>query len=223
MRFFDRVDAGRRLAAALSMFRDDAVVVLGLARGGVPVAAQVAAGLDAPLDVVVVRKLGVPYQRELAMGAVAEGGVRVIEEDVIRNAGVTATELAAVEAREQEEVHRRTRSYRDGHPPLPLTGRTAIVVDDGVATGATARAACRLARARGARQVVLAVPVAPPGWQARIGGDADVCVALSTPEPFFAVGQFYDEFDQVGEDEVGSYLRGRPTEAPALDGRTPSA
>src|SRR3954452_23722619 len=136
------------------------------------------------------------------MGAVAEDGIRVVDEDVVRRAGVTAMELAAVEQHQQEEVLRRTVRYRDNRPPVPLVGRTAIVVDDGIATGSTARAACRLARARGAHQVVLAGPVASPGWESRIGSDADTCVALSTPDPFLAVGQFYDDFDQVSEHEV---------------------
>lgn len=211
MRFRNRVEAGRQLAAALSTYRSAPVVVLGLARGGVPVAAQVAAELNAPLDVVVVRKLGVPYQPELAMGAVAEDGIRVIDEDVIRRAGVTAMDLAAVEEHQQDEVVRRTARFRDGRAPVPLDGRTAIVVDDGVATGSTARVACRLARARGASRVVLAVPVAPPGWPRRIGRDADVCVALSTPEHFYAVGQFYDDFAQVSDEEVIASL-GRPAD-----------
>jgi predicted phosphoribosyltransferase len=218
VKFRDRVDAGRRLGTALKIVRGEAVVVLGLARGGVPVAAQVAAALDAPLDVVVVRKLGVPYQPELAMGAVAEDGIRVIDAEAIRRAGVTATELAAVETREQDEVRQRVARYRQGRPPASLGGQTAIVVDDGIATGSTARAACRLARARGAARVVLAVPVAPPGWRKRIGGDADTCLALSTPDPFYAVGEFYDDFDQVGEDEVIAWL-GDCSEAPRAAGR----
>ena len=214
MIFHDRLDAGRRLAAALSLFRDEPVVVLGLARGGVPVAAQVAAELDAPLDVAVVRKLGVPHQPELAMGAVAEGGIRVVDDDVVNRCGVTAAELAEVEARAQQEVRQRTDRYRGSRPPAPLEGRTVIVVDDGIATGSTARAACRLARARGAHSVVLAVPVAPPGWEARMRADADRCVALSTPDGFVAVGQFYEDFDQVGEDEMVACLGARRAATP---------
>jgi putative phosphoribosyl transferase len=220
--FRDRVDAGRRLATALSGMRDDDVVVLGLVRGGVVVAALVAGQLEAPLDVVVVRKLGVPFQPELAMGAVAEDGVRIVDDDVIRRAGVTSAELAAIEEQQRSEVVRRVARYRHGRPHVPLVGRTALVVDDGIATGSTARVACRVARAWGARRVVLAVPVAPPGWEDGFSGDADECVALSTPASFRAVGQFYDEFDQVGDEEVIRCLEGQPPGRPA-DGRRTQA
>ena len=173
MVFADRDDAGRRLAARLGHLRGEPVVVLGLPRGGVPVAFQVARALGAPLDVIVVRKLGVPQQPELAMGAVGEGGVRVINRQIVRTAGVPEKDLAAVVAREQAAVEARAVRYRARWPRQPLDGRTAVVVDDGIATGATARAACQVARAHGAARVVLAVPVAPRGWQAGIGGDAD--------------------------------------------------
>ena len=173
MVFADRADAGRRLAARLQDLRDKRVVVLGLPRGGVPVAFEVARALGAPLDVIVVRKLGVPFQPELAMGAIGEDGVRVINREVVRAAAVSAGELAAVEARERAELERRARRFRGGRPRQPLDGRVAVVVDDGIATGSTARAACQVARVQGAARVVLAVPVAPPGWQARIGTVAD--------------------------------------------------
>ncbi len=206
MMFVDRVDAGRRLAARLEHLRGAPVVVLGLPRGGVPVAGEVAAALGAPLDVIVVRKLGVPFQPELAMGAIGEGGVRVLNAQIVRMAGVSEGELATVEARERAELDRRARRFRGDRPPVQLAGRTAVVVDDGIATGSTARAACQVARAQGAAKVVLAVPVAPPGWQARIGPDADELICLATPAMFFAIGQFYDDFSQTTDEEVSACL-----------------
>ncbi len=202
MVFIDRDDAGRRLAALLGHLRGEPVVVLGLPRGGVPVAFQVARALGAPLDVIVVRKLGVPYQPELGMGAVGEDGVRVINPGVVHSCGVSDSELAAVEAWERAAVDARAARYRARRPRQPLGGRVAVVVDDGIATGSTARVACQVARALGAARVVLAVPVAPPGWQARIGGDADEMVCVDTPRGFFAIGQFYARFTQVSDEEV---------------------
>ncbi len=202
MVFADRDDAGRRLAARLGHLRGEPVVVLGLPRGGVPVAFQVARALGAPLDVIVVRKLGVPFQPELGMGAVGEDGVRVINPEIVDLAGVSENVLAAVQVREQAEVDTRAGWYRLARPREPLDGRMAVVVDDGIATGSTARAACQIARALGAARVVLAVPVAPPGWQARIGADADELVCVSTPRGFRAIGQFYARFPQVSDDEV---------------------
>jgi putative phosphoribosyl transferase len=207
MVFADRADAGRRLAARVGHLRGEPVVVLGLPRGGVPVAFQVAQALGAPLDVIVVRKLGVPFQPELAMGAVGEGEVRVINRQVVREARVSEDELADVQAREQAAVEARAARYRASWPRQPLDGQVAVVVDDGIATGATARAACQVARAHGAARVVLAVPVAPPGWQAGIGEDADELVCVSTPRGFFAIGQFYASFPQVSDDEVLGCLR----------------
>ena len=185
MVFADRDDAGRRLAARLGHLTGEPVVVLGLPRGGVPVAFQVARALGAPLDVIVVRKLGVPFQPELGMGAVGEDGVRVLSPEVIRQAQVPGNEVAAVQAREQAAVRARAARYRSRRARQPLDGRVAVVVDDGIATGSTARAACQIARAQGAARVVLAVPVAPPGWQARIGADADELVCVSTPAGLF--------------------------------------
>jgi putative phosphoribosyl transferase len=202
MFFADRLDAGRRLAARLKHFRDESVVVLGLPRGGVPVAAEVARALDAPLDVIVVRKLGVPFQPELGMGAIGEDGVRIINDEIVTMAGVSQSDLAAVEARERAELERRARRFRNDRPRTDLHGRTVVIVDDGVATGSTARAACQVAHAQGAMRVVLAVPVAPRDWQGRIGRDADECIALDTPEPFWAIGQFYSDFSQTSDDEV---------------------
>lgn len=207
MLFADRGDAGRRLAPKLAHLRGEALVVLGLPRGGVPVALEVARALGAPLDVIVVRKLGVPFQPELGMGAIGEGGVRVLNGEVVQAAGVSAEEIAAVEARERAELERRVRRLRGGRPRQPLAGRVAVVVDDGIATGSTARAACQVARAQGAARIVLAVPVAPPGWEERIGADADELVCVATPGMFFAIGQFYDDFLQTTDEEVISCLQ----------------
>ncbi|MEU9388190.1 phosphoribosyltransferase, partial [Streptomyces sp. NPDC048279] len=206
MFFHDRRDAGRRLAPLLTQFKGPDVMVLGLPRGGVPVAAEVAKTLGAPLDVCLVRKLGVPSQPELGMGAIGEGGARVINDEVVRAARVTPYELAVVEARERELLESRARRYRGRREPAALTGRTVLVVDDGVATGSTARAACQTARARGAERVVLAVPVAPDDWTARLGADADELVCPHTPLNFYAIGQFYDDFSQTGDDEVVACL-----------------
>ncbi|MET8944022.1 phosphoribosyltransferase family protein [Streptomyces sp. NPDC004542] len=206
MFFTDRLDAGQRLASRLAYLKDRNVVVLGLPRGGVPVAAQVARELNAPLDVCLVRKLGVPYQPELGMGAIGEDGVRVINDEVLRGARVTREELAEVEDREREVLERRALRYRGERGPVGLAGRTAVVVDDGVATGSTARAACRICRARGAARIVLAVPVAPRDWTERLGGEADELICLETPRHFYAIGQFYEDFSQLGDDEVVTLL-----------------
>jgi putative phosphoribosyl transferase len=202
MTFRNRTEAGRRLAERLSYLRGEAVVVLGLPRGGVPVAFEVARSLSAPLDVIVVRKLGVPWQPELAMGAIGEEGVRVTNDDVVRATGVSDRELAAVEARERAELERRARRFRRDRPRQSLEGRTVVIVDDGIATGSTARAACQVARAHGAARVLLAVPVAPPDWRSRCAGDADELVALETPAAFYAVGQAYEDFSQTTDDDV---------------------
>ena len=206
MLFIDRTDSGRRLADRLTHLTGPGVVVVGLPRGGVPVAYEVAVALNAPLDVIVVRKLGVPFQPELGMGAVGEGGVRVINDDVVRMAGVSPEELAAAEARERVEVDRRARRFRGDRPPVTLAGRTVVIVDDGIATGSTARAACQVARAAGAARVVLAVPVAPPGWERSFAGEADELITLETPGDFFAIGQYYRDFSQTPDDEVTGYL-----------------
>jgi putative phosphoribosyl transferase len=211
----DRTEAGRRLAAKLEHLRGEPVVILGLPRGGVPVAAEVAAALDAPLDVVVVRKLGVPFQPELGFGAIGEDGARILNDEVVRNAHLSEEEISAVECRERSELERRAKRFRAGRPPVPLEGRIAVIVDDGIATGSTARAACRVARARKAASVVLAVPVAPPGWEKRIGHDADAFACVETPGLFFAVGQFYENFSQTTEDEVVACLERAVTHAPA--------
>ena len=206
MRFADRAEAGSELAAHLRHLRDQQPIVLGLPRGGVPVAYQIAAALDAPLDVIVVRKLGVPFQPELGMGAVGEADAVVINDEVVRAARVTAGELAEIERRERAEVQRRAERFRGGRPHVPLTGRTVIVVDDGIATGSTARAACQVARAQGAAKVVLAVPVGPEGVERRLLPDADTVVCLSSPAKFHAVGQCYSDFAQTNDEQVAELL-----------------
>lgn len=213
--FADRADAGRRLAAPLDHLAGSDVVVLELPRGGVPVAAEVARRLGAPLDVVVVRRLRVPFRPELGMGVVGEGGVRLVDRRIVRAAQVTDDQLADVEARGREDVDRRARRYRGEAPPVAVDGRTVVVVDDGIATGSTARAACRVARARGAARVVLSTPVAPRGWTERVGTDADECVCVEMPDPFFAICQFYSDFSRVSDGEVTAWLERARLGAPA--------
>ncbi len=206
MQFADRREAGRLLAARLQTYVDQQVVVLGLPRGGVTVAAEVARELAAPLDVIVVRKLGVPWQPELAMGAVGEDGVRVLNQDVIQQVGVSDDDLAAVEAKESASVAARARRLRGARRRVPLDGRIAVIVDDGIATGATARAACEVARLHGAVRVVLAVPVAPIRWVEQMRDAADEYVAVQTPDPFNSVGQWFRDFSPVSDDEVAAIL-----------------
>jgi putative phosphoribosyl transferase len=210
--FRDRIEAGQRLAEHLLHLKDQDVVVLGLPRGGVPVAREVAVVLDAALDVIVVRKLGVPYQPELAMGAIGEEGVRVIDSDLVAMAGVSDEELAAVESRERAELERRARLFRGGRPRATLEGRVAVIVDDGIATGSTARAAAQVARRLGAARVVVATPVAPREVKARLERDADEVIVVETPYPFYAIGQFYLNFSQTADAEVIAALdRAMPT------------
>lgn len=220
--FENRAEAGRRLAAQLRHLRGEDPVVSGLPRGGVPVAYEVAEALRVPLDVIVVRKLGVPSQPELGMGAIGEDGVRIVDFDVLRMVQVSASELAAVEARERNELERRARRFRGGLARVRLERRTVIIVDDGVATGSTARAACQVAREQGAARVVLAVPVAPPGWSARLGSDADELVCVATPEPFYAIGRFYADFSQTSDQEVLACIR-RATRLSTGPGSVPTS
>ncbi|MGW7327841.1 phosphoribosyltransferase family protein [Streptomyces sp. NPDC054840] len=202
MLFTHRADAGERLAEALRHLNAEDPVVLGLPRGGVPVAYRVARALGAPLDVIVVRKLGVPHHRELGFGAIGEGGVRVISEDIVRGSRVGPQDIAAVEHAEEAELARQAARFRGDRPRVPLDGRTVIIVDDGIATGATAAAACEVVRAQGAARVVLAVPVAPPEAVARLGSVADEVVCLATPHAFRAVGEWYQDFSQTPDEEV---------------------
>lgn len=205
-RFRDRRSAGRQLGAALAARVMAADVVVGLPRGGVPVAGEVALVLGVPLDVIVVRKLGVPGQRELAMGAIGEDGARVVDTDLVHRLGVTGRDLADTEATARDELASRLASIRSRHPRVDLRGRAVIIVDDGVATGSTARAACQVARAHGAAWVTLAVPVAPHGWEAEMGDVADEYVALSTPDNFGAVGLHYDDFSPTTDRDVEECL-----------------
>jgi putative phosphoribosyl transferase len=207
MSFLDRSDAGRRLANRMLHLRGEDVVVLALPRGGVPVAAEVARALGAPLDVIVVRKLGVPVQPELGMGAIGEGDVRIINPEVVAITHVTDAEIAAVERRERAELDRRARRFRGDRPRTPLAGRTAVIIDDGIATGSTARAACQVARAQGAARVVLAVPVAPPSACTALAADADEVICLETPAHFLAIGEWYQDFSQTSDREVVSLLQ----------------
>jgi putative phosphoribosyl transferase len=206
MQFADRVDAGRRLAQRLDSFAGQDVVILGLPRGGVPVAFEVAKALRVPLDVLVVRKLGVPFQPELAFGAIGEGGARVINESVVHEANLTEDDMATVERKERAELQRRLERFRRGHDRIPLAGRTAVVIDDGVATGATAKTACQVARAQGAGRVVLAVPIGAPDIAENFAEYADEVVCLETPAFFFGVGQGYRNFAQTSDDEVVALL-----------------
>jgi putative phosphoribosyl transferase len=205
--YADRADAGRALATALESHRGaKGTIVLGLPRGGVPVAYEVAAGLDLPLDVLVVRKLGLPWQPELAMGAIASGGALVRNEEVMRYLGDRADAFEAVREQEQRELERRERDYRGDRAPLDVSGRTGILVDDGLATGATMEAAVRALQALGARRVVVAVPVASPEARDRIAAVADEVVCLAAPMFFSAVGQWYRDFGQTSDGEVRDLL-----------------
>ncbi len=206
LRFIDRVDAGRRLGAALTHIADEHPVVLGLPRGGVVVAAEVARALDAPLDVIVVRKLGVPGHEELAMGALAEGGAMVVNEDLVRRLGISKADLDAVRRREEAEMARRRTAFRGDRPAVDLTDRTVIVVDDGIATGSTARAALEDVRQRRASRIVLAVPVGAAESLASMDRAADEVVSLLRPMELWAVGQWYHDFSQTSDDEVVTLL-----------------
>lgn len=206
VRFTNRKEAGQLLARRLQHLCCADAVVLGLPRGGVPVAAEIARGLHCSLDVILVRKLGVPWQRELAFGALAEGEVKIINDNVVRDAGVSVDDMNRVILHEQTEIAIRTQTYRQRHARVSLMGKMAVIVDDGLATGATARAACVAARKFGARHVILAVPVAPEGWESVLGDDADEYVSVFSPHSFGSVGYFYDNFEPVSDDEVIALL-----------------
>jgi putative phosphoribosyl transferase len=207
VRFDDRSDAGHRLAEAVADVVPGPAVVLGIPRGGVVVAVPVA---RAPLDVVVPKKIGAPFNPELGLGAVAPG-VRVLDHGLIARLRVSDEYLEREIAREEAEIERRTAAYRGGRPPLDLDGRTAVVVDDGVATGGTAIAAARWARARRAPTVVFAAPVGPPDTAARLSAACDRVILLQAPRFFSAVGEWYERFDQVTDDEVRAALSAVPT------------
>ncbi len=204
--FKDRHDAGRRLAALLEQSRREHPVVVGIPRGGVPVAAEVARALDAPLDVAVVRKIGAPQNPEYAIGALAEGGVHVLSEDAVRALKLTEGERAALIARVEGELEQRLRRYRGDRAPIELTGRTAILVDDGLATGRSALAAVRSLRRRGAARVVLAVPVAARESARLLGGEADEVVCVEMPADLWAVGYWYRDFSPTTDAEVAALL-----------------
>ena len=212
MPFNDRFEAGRKLAKALARYRKQQPAVLALPRGGVPVAAEIAGALDAPLDLVLVRKIGVPFQPELAMGAVVDGDAPVIvrNEDVIESAGIGETEFKAVCDRELAEIERRRRRYLGSRERVDVAGCTAIVVDDGIATGATMRAALRATRMRNPKRLVLAVPVGPTDSVAEMREEADDVVCLRTHVYFAAIGVFYGDFRQISDEEVIETLKRFP-------------
>jgi putative phosphoribosyl transferase len=216
--FTDRADAGRRLAGKLAFLRGSEFVVLGLPRGGVPVAFEVARELAAPLDVIVVRKLGLPAQPELAMGAVGEGGVRILNREVVRRAWVAAEDLTAVEDRERQELARQALQFRADRSRVDIGGRTALVVDDGIATGSTAWAACQVAREQGAARVIMAAPVGAPGSARSLLGACDQVICLHTPASFASVGEWYADFAPVPDAEVAALLR-RAAAGPTEPGR----
>ena len=216
-RFAHRRDAGRLLGERLSELRVQHPVVLGLARGGVPVAFEVARALDSPLDVLVVRKLGVPFHTELALGAIGEDDTEVLNAELIERLGISTGQVAAVIKRERAELARRVDLYRRDRTPLELTGRTAIIVDDGLATGATAHVAVNVARARGAKNVIVAVAVSPPETIAELERlDVEV-ISLLVPSEFQAVGEWYDDFTQTSDDDVTSLLRQSTVREPGRD------
>jgi putative phosphoribosyl transferase len=209
--FRDRREAGDVLADALASYRGkDNLLILGLARGGVPVAWQVACALRAPLDVFLVRKLGVPQWQELAMGALASGGGVVINDSLVRSMGISDEQVQAAIDRETAELHRREAAYRGGRAPLDTTGRTVILVDDGIATGASMLVAVQAVRAGHPQQVVVAVPVGPPSACRELASEADDVVCATMPAEFQAVGQVFTDFHQVSDDEVRELLS-RPT------------
>ena len=205
--FPNRTEAGRQLAEKLIKYAGRAdVIVLGLPRGGVPVAFEVAQRLGVPLDVFLVRKLGVPGFEELAVGAIASGGLRVLNEDVMRAIPNADEVIESVTARETAELERREQSYRDGRPAPELRDRVVILVDDGLATGATMRAAVKALRQRGVAKIVVAVPVGPPDTCREFEDEADETICASAPEFFQAVGQYYEDFSQTSDEEVRELL-----------------
>lgn len=201
--FKNRKDAGTQLAAALKQYKDKTnTIVLGLPRGGIPVAFEIAKALNLPLDVFLVRKLGAPYQEELAMGAIAQGDIRIFNEDVIQGLGISDTEIELEIGKEQAELERRNFLYRGDKPPIDLTNKTVILVDDGVATGATIKAAIQAIEQAGCQKLIVAVPLAPIITTHTLKTMVDEVICLQTPEPFYAIGNYYQDFTQVSSNEV---------------------
>lgn len=217
LKFRDRLDAGRQLASRLAEYADRTdVLVLGLPRGGVPVAFEVARALSAPLDVFVVRKLGLPHHEELAMGAIAMGGARVLDRALIAQVGVSDAEIEQVTRREEIELERRQKQYRGDRPLPDIAGRTVILVDDGLATGSSMRVAVAALREEHPRKIVVAVPIAPEETCEMLRGAADEVVCALTPEPFYAVGLWYRDFSQTSDEEVHDLIeRSREELVPA--------
>jgi len=224
MPFKDRSDAGRKLAKALAGYKEQQPVILALPRGGVPVAVEVAAALNAPLDLILVRKIGVPFQPELAMGAVVDGGAPIIvrNEDVIRLAGIDESKFKAICDSELTEIERRRQRYLGSRQRADISGHTAIVIDDGIATGATTRAALRATRMRNPKRLVLAVPVAPTDTVAELRSEADDLICLEDHEFFGAIGAYYADFNQVSDDEVIDILKRFPVQR-LKDAKQPAA
>ena len=222
MLFRDRAEAGRILAARLMKYagRSD-VLVLGLPRGGVPVAFEVARALQAPLDLFLVRKLGLPGQEELAMGAIAGGGVQVLNDEVVERLAIPAEMIAAIAAKEAQELERRARAYRGGRPAPQVRGRTVILIDDGLATGSSMRAAVAALRKQKPARIVVAVPVGAAETCAEFEGQADEVICARTPEPFYAVGLWYQDFSQTTDDEVHDLLQRAADETAASAGPPP--
>jgi putative phosphoribosyl transferase len=207
MIFANRTEAGQKLALRLKQYADhDYVIVLGAPRGGVPIAFEVATALRAPLDVFMLRKLGVPGREEFAFGAIASGGVRIVDRDTVEALGISRADIERVTGTEEQELERRERAYRGGRPPLHVMGRIVILVDDGIATGSSMRAAILALRQMKPSRVVIAVPVAPAATCKRLQSEVDELVCLEMPEPFYGVGQFYDDFSQVSDEEVKDLL-----------------
>lgn len=206
--FADRREAGRMLAASLEELRADSPVVIALPRGGVPVGHEVANALEAPLDVALVRKIGAPGQPELGIGAIGEDGELVLDEGTVAAVGADRAEIDATVARERQELERRRELYRGGRGPVDVAGRTVVLVDDGIATGVTVAAVARYLRQRGAEQVVVAVPVCPPGTEERLQSDIDRLICLDQPARFAGVGGSYEDFTQITDDEVIELIGG---------------
>ena len=212
--FTNRIEAGRALAEQLGAYQDRTdVMVLGIPRGGVPVAFEVAAALHAPLDVFAVRKLGVPGQEELAFGAISSGGVRVFNTEVVEAMGISEQDIEMVTAEERRELERRERAYRGTRPPLNVAGMTVIVVDDGIATGSSMQAAILALRQLKPARIVIAVPVAPVSTCDRLRTEVDEVICVYMPESFMAIGEFYEDFLPVSDEAVTDYLRRTPTSA----------